>query len=175
MGRKHQPFYRLVVVPRQNKPGRGRYVEKIGWIDPLQHKREIDKERVQYWLSVGAQPSDTVWNLFVTEGIVTGSKRRKGTSKQSTSDQDSQSDSGTGQAADTKEPKTAEGSAEGEESPEATGKNETLEVQVESTEGDAVPAGGAPAEVSAKDESSKTSGDDTAADEETKKEEKKND
>ena len=77
-GRRHQPFYRLVVVPRRSKPKRAKYVEKLGWVNPLKHEQSVDKERVLYWLGQGAQPSDSAWNLFVREGIVEGSKRRKG-------------------------------------------------------------------------------------------------
>ena len=77
-GRKRQPSYRVVVLPRGTKSGRSKYVESLGWVDPLAHKSEINKERASYWLGVGAQPSDTVWNLFVREGIVDGKKRKKG-------------------------------------------------------------------------------------------------
>jgi small subunit ribosomal protein S16 len=80
VGRKHQPFYRVVVVPRTQKPGRSKYVEKLGWVDPLHHKQELNTDRAKYWLGVGAQPSDTVWNLFVREGLVEGGKRKKGKS-----------------------------------------------------------------------------------------------
>lgn len=74
-GRKHQPFFRLVVVPKRGKPDRAKYVESVGWVDPGQHKHSVNAERVKHWLGVGAQPSDTAWNLFVREGIVTGAKR----------------------------------------------------------------------------------------------------
>lgn len=77
-GRKHQPSYRVVVLPRGTKSGRSKYVESLGWVDPLQKKHEINADRAKYWLHVGAQPSDTVWNLFVRDGIVEGPKRKKG-------------------------------------------------------------------------------------------------
>lgn len=74
-GRRHQPFFRLVVVPKRSKPTRGKFVDAIGWVDPLQHKRSLNAERAKHWLKQGARPSDTVWNLFVSEGIVAGKKR----------------------------------------------------------------------------------------------------
>jgi len=80
VGRKHQPFYRVVVVPRTQKPGRSKVVEKLGWVDPLHHKKELNAGRVKYWIGVGAQPSDTAWNLFAREGLVEGEKRKKGKS-----------------------------------------------------------------------------------------------
>ncbi|MBI4134068.1 MAG: 30S ribosomal protein S16 [Candidatus Terrybacteria bacterium] len=76
-GRKHQPFFRLVVVPKRGKPARSKYVELLGWVNPLKHERKIDAERVQYWVSQGAQPSPTAWNLFIAEGILSGVKKRK--------------------------------------------------------------------------------------------------
>ncbi len=77
-GRKRQPSYRVVVLPRGTRSGRSKYVESLGWVDPIAHKNDINKDRANYWLAVGAQPSDTVWNLFVREGIVQGDKRKKG-------------------------------------------------------------------------------------------------
>lgn len=74
-GRRHQPFFRLVVVPKRSKPTRGQYVDALGWVDPVQHKRSVNVERAKHWLAQGAQPSDTVWNLFVNEGVVSGKKR----------------------------------------------------------------------------------------------------
>jgi ribosomal protein S16 len=38
---------------------------------------ELKKDRVSYWLTKGAQPTDTVWNLFVDEKLVEGAKRLK--------------------------------------------------------------------------------------------------
>lgn len=74
-GRKHQPFFRLVVVPKRGKPDRAKYVESVGWVDPLHHKHSVNAERIKYWMSVGAQPSGTAWNLFVKEGIIEDKKR----------------------------------------------------------------------------------------------------
>ncbi|MEZ7897795.1 MAG: 30S ribosomal protein S16 [Flaviflexus sp.] len=61
MGKIHAPFYRVVVVDARKKRD-GRVIEEIGKYDPLQNPSliEIDSERAQYWLSVGAQPSDAV-------------------------------------------------------------------------------------------------------------------
>lgn len=61
MGKIHAPFYRVVVVDARKKRD-GRVIEEIGKYDPLQEPSliEIDSERAQYWLSVGAQPSDAV-------------------------------------------------------------------------------------------------------------------
>ena len=72
-GKKHQPFYRLVVGEKRSKLN-GEQVEELGWFDPGQNKNSVNKERVQYWMSKGAQLSPTVNNLFVSAGVITGKK-----------------------------------------------------------------------------------------------------
>jgi small subunit ribosomal protein S16 len=64
-GKKKHPFYRLVVTEK-TRPRNGRFVEIVGTYDPQKNPAlvEMDSERVQYWLSKGAQPSDTVRSLI---------------------------------------------------------------------------------------------------------------
>jgi small subunit ribosomal protein S16 len=64
-GKKTHPFYR-VVVTEKTRPRNGRFVEIVGTYDPQKKPAlvEVDNERVQYWLSKGAQPSDTVRTLL---------------------------------------------------------------------------------------------------------------
>lgn len=73
-GRKNQPFFKVVVTPKENPPKGGRFVEEIGFVNPLTKERKVNKERAKHWLSVGAQPSDTVYNLFIKENIIEGKK-----------------------------------------------------------------------------------------------------
>ncbi len=70
MGKKFQPFYRVVVLDGRKRRD-GRVIEEIGVYDPMQEPSliRIDSERAQYWLGVGAQPSDTVFNLLKITGI----------------------------------------------------------------------------------------------------------
>ena len=65
MGMKKKPFYRLVVTDSRS-PRDGRFIEEIGYYDPMTHPAEIkvDNERAKYWLGVGAQPTDTVARLL---------------------------------------------------------------------------------------------------------------
>jgi small subunit ribosomal protein S16 len=65
IGKKKHPFYR-VVVTEKTRPRNGRFVEIVGTYDPLRNPSavQISSERVQYWLSKGAQPSDTVRSLL---------------------------------------------------------------------------------------------------------------
>jgi small subunit ribosomal protein S16 len=65
IGKKKHPFYR-VVVTEKTRPRNGRFVEIVGTYDPQKKPAavQLDSERVQYWLSKGAQPSDTVRSLL---------------------------------------------------------------------------------------------------------------
>ena len=73
-GRINQPSYRIVVVEHTASPKAGTFVEKVGTYDPKAKKRELNEERIKYWLSVGAKPSPTVHNMLVSAGVMTGKK-----------------------------------------------------------------------------------------------------
>ncbi len=64
-GAKKNPFYRVVATD-QRAPRDGRFIEILGTYNPLPDPPEIrlDRERVEYWLGVGAQPSNTVRSLI---------------------------------------------------------------------------------------------------------------
>ncbi len=62
-GSNKRPFYR-VVASESNKARDGRFLEILGTYDPLLGKVLVDAEKVQKWLGVGAQPTDTVKSLF---------------------------------------------------------------------------------------------------------------
>ena len=64
MGSRHRPFYRLVVSDGRSTPT-GAALEEIGYYDPRSEPAalKIDIERVDYWVGVGAQLSDTVRKL----------------------------------------------------------------------------------------------------------------
>lgn len=72
-GKKHQPSFRIIVIEKRHKVF-GRFVEDLGWMDPLAHKTNINKERAKYWVGVGAQPTDTIHNILVSEGVLEGKK-----------------------------------------------------------------------------------------------------
>ena len=71
MGAKKAPFYRVVVADSRS-PRDGRFVDQIGTYNPLTTPAEIkiDEEAAQKWLNSGAQPTDTVKNLFSKAGIM---------------------------------------------------------------------------------------------------------
>ena len=71
MGKIHAAQYRVVVVDSRKKRD-GRVIEEVGYYDPQPNPSiiRIDSERAQYWLGVGAQPSDQVRNLLVLTGDI---------------------------------------------------------------------------------------------------------
>ena len=81
MGMKKKPFYRVVVAdihsPREvvadsRYPRDGRFIEEIGYYNPMVHPAEVkvDGERAKYWLTCGAQPTDTVRVLLKKTGVI---------------------------------------------------------------------------------------------------------
>lgn len=68
VGAKKAPFYRIVVADSRC-PRDGRFIEEIGTYDPMAEssKLKVDAERVKYWISNGAQPTDTVRGLLKKE------------------------------------------------------------------------------------------------------------
>jgi len=71
IGRRGQPHYRIVVM-ESSQPRDGKTVEEIGYYNPRNKPSvfDVDKDRAQYWLDNGAQPSDTVAQYFVKEGLL---------------------------------------------------------------------------------------------------------
>lgn len=65
MGKTKQPSYRVVVAD-QRSPRDGKFIEIIGFYNPVQQPKvlEIKGDRARYWLGVGAQPTDTVVRLL---------------------------------------------------------------------------------------------------------------
>jgi small subunit ribosomal protein S16 len=71
MGAKKSPFYRVVVADSRS-PRDGRFIEEIGYYNPVAQPAEIkiNEEAALKWLQNGAKPSDTVRNLFSKQGIL---------------------------------------------------------------------------------------------------------
>ncbi len=71
MGKKKQPSYRVVVADSRS-PRDGRFIESIGFYDPLTDPPtiRIDEERALYWLSQGAQPTEVVVGLLRKVGVL---------------------------------------------------------------------------------------------------------
>ena len=71
MGAKKAPFYRVVVADSRF-PRDGRFIEEIGYYNPIANPVEIkiDSEKAQTWIKNGAQPTDTVKALLKKNGII---------------------------------------------------------------------------------------------------------
>ena len=82
MGAKKNPFYRIVVIDSREARN-GVPTETLGWYDPtkLDAPVQIDGEKAVYWLSKGAQPTDTVRNILKNEGVYLMKHLRGGVKK----------------------------------------------------------------------------------------------
>lgn len=84
MGRTHHAFYRICAFDTRTRRD-GRAIEELGYYDPHvadeAKKYSVNRERAEYWLSVGAQPSQTCLQILLKQGVnVPGYNIRKVTS-----------------------------------------------------------------------------------------------
>ncbi|MBA3660314.1 MAG: 30S ribosomal protein S16 [Gammaproteobacteria bacterium] len=81
-GAKKRPFYHIVVADKQRSRN-GRFIERLGYFNPIAAgkdvKLEMNAERVQHWISLGAQPSDRVKHLIKlnAKSVVTPAEQAK--------------------------------------------------------------------------------------------------
>lgn len=68
-GKKAQPFFRIVVA-EHSRPVKAKFVEIVGFYDPISKKTEIKKERIEHWIAQGARPSETAAAIFKKQGMV---------------------------------------------------------------------------------------------------------
>ncbi len=73
-GAKKRPYYKIVVADIRN-PRDGRFIERLGSFNPLlgkdnENRIVLNKERIEYWLGVGAKPTDRVARFLSAEGMV---------------------------------------------------------------------------------------------------------
>jgi small subunit ribosomal protein S16 len=79
-GAKKRPFYKIVIADSR-KPRDGRFIEKVGFFNPLlpKEKKErlnLDIERIKYWLSQGAQPSDRIARFLGEANVIPMPKQK---------------------------------------------------------------------------------------------------
>lgn len=76
MGAKKRPFYRVVVKEKRSKRD-GKYLENLGTYDPLADPADVrlNHDRIQYWIGVGAQPTDTVASLIKNNPVMSDEER----------------------------------------------------------------------------------------------------
>ncbi len=82
-GRKKVPYFRIIVTNRTDARDSGNFIEKVGTYNPLlddvnEKRVTVNKERIEYWLSVGAQPSDRVAKFLSDLGVKGADKYKPG-------------------------------------------------------------------------------------------------
>ncbi|MBS0190502.1 MAG: 30S ribosomal protein S16 [Phycisphaerales bacterium] len=73
LGRHNRPFYRLAAIDQRTRRD-GVVIESLGWFNPVEKDAakavQLNEERVKHWISVGAQPTDTVRDFLAKRGLV---------------------------------------------------------------------------------------------------------
>lgn len=67
-GSRHQPHYRIVVADSRSRRD-GRFIESLGSYNPQAGTVQLNTERAEYWISVGAQPTNTTISLLTKGGV----------------------------------------------------------------------------------------------------------
>src|SRR3989344_6353449 len=74
VGRKNDPNFQIVLVDKRRAPKSGAFLELLGSYDPHKKTLSIKKDRITQLIGTGARPSDTVHNMLVKQGVISGSK-----------------------------------------------------------------------------------------------------
>src|SRR3989338_6674259 len=78
IGRKNDPSFRAVLTDSKNSTKSCRFLEILGTYNPKTQKKKLKKkfqtDRIKYWISKGAKPSDTMHNFLVQDKIIVGKK-----------------------------------------------------------------------------------------------------
>lgn len=75
IGRKNDPSFRVVLTDSKNSTKSGKFKEIIGSYNPKSGEVLFKADRVKYWISMGAQVSDTIHNFLVTQKLIEGKKK----------------------------------------------------------------------------------------------------
>ena len=134
-GKIRAPYYRIVVADSRTKRD-GRVIEEIGKYHPTEEPSfiEVDSERAQYWLSVGAQPTpqvEAILKLTGDWGIFKGDKNAKSTVKVKEAKPEFSADE---KKKPVLKPKSEKPAAKAEETPAEAPAEETTEAAAETTE-----------------------------------------
>ena len=74
IGRKNDPSFRAVLTDSKNSTKSGKFLEILGTYNPKAGEKKLDAERIKYWISQGAQTSDTMHNFLVHDKVIVGKK-----------------------------------------------------------------------------------------------------
>jgi len=73
VGKKNAPSFRVVLAEHKSPP-QGKFQEILGFYNPRSKEKKFKEDRIKHWISKGAQPSPTVYNLLIDEGVLSGTK-----------------------------------------------------------------------------------------------------
>lgn len=74
IGRANDPAFRIAVLEKQRAAQAGNIVELLGTYNPKSKALTLNKEQVKHWLAQGAQPTDSIRNLLISQGVIEGKK-----------------------------------------------------------------------------------------------------
>ena len=74
IGRTNDPAFRIVVLEKERAAKAGNIVELLGTYNPRSKALTLDEASVKEWIGKGAQPTDSIRNLLITKGVITGKK-----------------------------------------------------------------------------------------------------
>lgn len=157
-GKKKAPHYRVVVTEKTRDPW-GKHTEILGHYNPRSKEAVLKEDRIQYWVSVGAQPTNSVRNMLINQGLLKGDKAKAVTISKK------------------RQGKIDEKNAEAEEAKKAAAEAAAAEAEAKKAEEEAAkaaeaeaPAEEAPAEAPAEEAPAEEKTEDAPAEEEKKEE-----
>lgn len=76
IGRRNDPHFRVMATDSKNAAKTGKFIEIVGTYDVKMGTFAVKADRIKYWISVGAQTSNTLNNLLINHNVIEGIKRR---------------------------------------------------------------------------------------------------
>ena len=74
IGRKNDPAFRMLVLPKASGPKAGKYVELVGSYNPKTKAMTVNGDAIKGWIAKGAQLSPSLSNLLISKGVIEGKK-----------------------------------------------------------------------------------------------------
>ncbi|OGI56935.1 30S ribosomal protein S16 [Candidatus Nomurabacteria bacterium RIFCSPHIGHO2_02_FULL_37_13] len=74
IGRKNDPAFRVVLTDSKNSTKSGRFLEILGTYNPKAGEKNLENDRIKYWISKGAKCSNTMHNFLVHDKVIEGKK-----------------------------------------------------------------------------------------------------
>jgi small subunit ribosomal protein S16 len=77
VGKTKEPSFRLIVLDKRKDPW-GDYLENLGSVNRRGKTKTytLKADRIKYWISKGAQPTNPVWNMLIDQGVIEGKKKK---------------------------------------------------------------------------------------------------